>query len=468
MNHATPVKDVVIEMNGGAGFGQLAFDRFVADHKLEQYILNTKWEDVPEDVKKRAIVCSIDLMMALVLGSRGMQHAAGLKLNDMVCSEGDVPIVGSQKTFNFMGAVIAMGHASNSFDIDDGHNLIRTHPGTSFIAGLMAAALEKNVTYKEYLTTLVVCYETAIRAAFAMQKYYGFFHGTGSYGAVGTAVAIGRLFGLTEDELSNAISIADFHAPMVPGVHGVPKPCMNKDGVPFGAMAGAIAVLETLAGYTGNGYLLDIPFIHELVASLGEDYEMLNLYFKPYTCCRHIHPTIQAIADLKQRYGFTSDDIEKVQVHTYRSACELARHAPKRTDEAQYNIAYPTACALVHGDVGFEQVREEALGDRKVLAMMDRLEFIIDPVFDSEFPQKRQAKVVIALNDGQILTSEVTEAAGEAKDHVDLAWITEKFNRITKPMFTAEKQAQILAVLSEASDMPMREIVDMVNQSYLF
>jgi len=468
MRKVIPVKDVDIKMNGGAGFGQLSFDHFVGDRKLEQYILGTKWDDFPENVKKRALVCSVDLMSALVLGSRGMQHAVGLQLAETVCNEGNVPIVGSHRTFNFMGATIAMGHASNSFDIDDGHNLIRTHPGTSFIGGMMAAALDKNISYKEYLTTLVVTYETAIRTAFAMHKYYGFFHGTGSYGAVGTAAAVGRIYGLSKDDLANAISIADFHAPMVPGVHGVPKPCMNKDGVPFGAMAGAIAVLETQAGYTGNGYLLDIPFIHNLVDSLGVDYEILNLYFKPYTCCRHIHPTIQAITELKQKYNFVSDEIDKAQIYSYESAIELSKCIPQRTDEAQYNIAYPTACALVYGDVGFEQVREEALSDQKIIDLMKRLEFNVDPEINSEFPAKRQAKVVLTMKDGHQLVSDVVEAKGEAKDNVDFEWIAEKFKRITKPMFAPDKQEEILALLGQVSNIPMRKIVSLINDSYLF
>lgn len=109
-----------------------------------------------------------------------------------------------------------MGHSSNSFDIDDGHRAICGHPGTSFVAGVLAAALEKNATWREYLTTLTVCYELSIRWALAMQDHYKFLHSTGAYGAFGTAAGIGRLYGFDERQLNNALSIADFHAPMTP------------------------------------------------------------------------------------------------------------------------------------------------------------------------------------------------------------------------------------------------------------
>ena len=46
---------------------------FVTDYRVEDYILRTRWEDLPREVRDRALVCSVDLMMALILGSHGTQ-----------------------------------------------------------------------------------------------------------------------------------------------------------------------------------------------------------------------------------------------------------------------------------------------------------------------------------------------------------------------------------------------------------
>ncbi len=74
-------------------------------------------------------------------------------------------------------------------------------------------------------------------------------------------------------------------------------------------------------------------------------------------------------------------------MHTFDSASKLSKVKPKDTDEAQYNIAYPVATAIVNGDVGFNQIRNKALSDSSVLSMMDRLSFVVDPELDSLFPQ---------------------------------------------------------------------------------
>ena len=44
---------------------------FITDYRVERYALDTKWQDLPEKVQTWAMMCGIDLMCALVLGSYG-------------------------------------------------------------------------------------------------------------------------------------------------------------------------------------------------------------------------------------------------------------------------------------------------------------------------------------------------------------------------------------------------------------
>ena len=34
---------------------------FVTNYKLEDYILNTQWEDLPQEIQQRAVNCAVDL-----------------------------------------------------------------------------------------------------------------------------------------------------------------------------------------------------------------------------------------------------------------------------------------------------------------------------------------------------------------------------------------------------------------------
>lgn len=438
--------------------------KFETNYKLENYILNTQWNDLPEEVQARAVDCGIDLMIALILGSHGEQFQNGKRLASYI-KDGELEIPGCKDRFSFMGAAFAMGHASNSFDIDDGHNMIKGHPGTSFVAGILAAALEKNCTYREYLTTLVIAYDVAVRMGLALQDSYGFLHSTGTYGAVGTAAGIGRIFGFTKEQMNTAISMAEFHAPMTPVMRAVNYPSMNKDGVPFGAMVGTLAALDTMAGESAKTHLLETDTYAGLNASLGSIYEIMNLYFKPYTCCRWAHQPIQACIEIMAEKGIVSEDIEKVIVHTFDSAAQLSKIEPHETDEAQYNIAFPVASAIVHGDVGYRQINNKALYNPQVLDMMKRLSFEVDPEMDKEFPEKRLAWVELQLKSGEVVKTRVYSANGEASDHIDHEWMVKKFKRILDPFLCEAGKDKVLAVLTYDLEKPVREVVAAVNRT---
>ena len=437
---------------------------FTTDYKLENFILNTKWEDLPEEVQTRMKGCFIDLAGALITGSRSDQFRTGLKLAKKLYGEGEIPVVGSGERFTFMGATAAMGHSSNAYDIDDGHNLIRAHPGTAVVGAVLAAALEKDIGRNEFLTAMMAAYETCIRSGEAIMDYYQNPHSSGTFGPSGIAAGVGRIYGFSKEQLNNCLSVAEFNAPLVDGGRSVSYPSMNKDGVPFGVMIGALAVEETLCGFTGNKNLLEADEYRYLTDDLGRRYLVMDLYFKPYSCCRWAHPAIDACIGLMRENGLSAEDIERVEIRTFLKATHLSRIVPQTADEAQYNIAYPVAAAIVYGDVGIGQIHETKIPDPAVVSMMERLSFSEEPVFTEAFPEHRYCRAVITTKDGRTLVSEDCEPRGEASENIGIDWLSDKFRRITGPVFAKEGQESVLAMITQEEDLPVRRIVDEINR----
>ncbi|NLJ58182.1 MAG: MmgE/PrpD family protein [Tissierellia bacterium] len=438
---------------------------FETDYKLENFILNTRWEDLPEEVQLRARVCFIDLIGALLVGSCSQQFMTGIKLAKEIFGKGNVAVIGSKESFSFMGAASAMGHSSNAYDIDDGHNIIRAHPGTSFIGGILAAAYEKAISYKELLTTLVVSYETTIRMGQAIMDYYNFAHSSGTFGAVGTAAGVGRIYGFTRQQMNNVLSVAEFNAPLVPGIRSVEYPSMNKDGVPFGVMIGALAVKETLCGFTGNKNLLEADEYKHYLDDLNDNYEMMNLYFKPYTCCRWAHPAIDSCLDLMKNKRISHKDIKEVIIYTFKSATMLSKIIPKTEDEAQYNIAYPVAAAIVTGDFGLNEITPEAFENPEIISVMNKLSFKVDPMIDEQFPQRRICRAEITTNNNQKYISSEYEPRGEAHEKIGVNWISEKFRRVTAPIISQDHQDYILNMLKNELSISVTKLVDGINRN---
>ena len=344
-------------------------------------------------------------------------------------------------------------------------SLLRAHPGTSFISGILAAAYEKDLSFREFLTVLEMAYEVTIRDGLALLDYYGFYHGSGTLGPFGIAAGVGRIRGFDKKQLRNALAVAEFNAPLAPGVLSVEYPAMNKDGVPFGALTGALAVENTLAGFTGNQTLLHGKAAEKYRASLGREYAVMDLYFKPYTCCRWAHPAIDACLELIRQHHIDYRQIRRVVIRTFRQAAVMTKCIPDETDAAQYNIAYPVAAAVVHGDVGFGQVCEDYLKDPDVLDMMEKLEFQTDEAFDALFPARRFCRAEIRLADQSVYRSEPFEPRGEPQDGVDSRWLADKFRRITAPVLTGRAQENFLSrVLDKEPEGGIRGIVDELNR----
>ena len=265
--------------------------------------------------------------------------------------------------------------------------------------------------------------------------------------------------------MNNVLSIAEFNAPLVPGIRSVEYPSMNKDGVPFGVMVGALAVMDAMAGFEGNKNLLEADEYRHYLDDLGEKYQVMDLYFKPYPCCRWAHPAIDAVTGLMRENGLSPEDVERAVIKTFRRATLLSKIEPKTADEAQYNIAYPVAAAIVWGGFGIDRVMDEALSDERTLAMMKRLSFEVDEALDAKFPKKRICRAEIYTKDGRHLVSPECEPRGEAHERVGFDWLADKFRYITAPRLTKEGQERILSMIHSEEDIAVRELVDTINSA---
>ena len=436
---------------------------FTTDYRLEKFIIDARWENFPADVQNRLRGCLIDLIGALLSGTKSEQFEVGLRIAKKTFGSGDVAVIGSKDRFSAIGAACAMGHSSNAYDIDDGHNIIRAHPGTSFIGALLSVAYDEDATLKDLFAAMLVAYEASIRMGVAIMDYYKYAHSSGTFGSVGVAVGVGKLLGFNEKQLNHALSISEFNAPLVPGIRSVEYPSMNKDGVPFGVMIGMLSVLETECGFTGNKNLLEADAYSHLLSDLGEKYEVLSLYFKPYPCCRWAHPAIDSCIVTMKENNISSSDIESVTVKTFNRATLLSKIEPKCADEAQYNIAYPVATAIVHGDFSIDHVMPEAFSDSAVLDMMKRLYFETDEELDQRFPKERICRAEIHTKGGKVFISRDFEPAGEAHDNIGTDWLSAKFHRIAGCVMNENARDSVLKMVLGDENLPVRTLVDTIN-----
>ena len=423
--------------------------------RVADYILKERLDRLPEAVVARAKLCFLDLVGATLAGCRA--RGAGLLTEFVLTSMVGAPeatILRSGRRVPMPSAALANGFMTNALDIDDGYRPIVGHPGAVVFPAILAAAERQGASGAALLEALVVGYEVAIRAGLIMRQHYGMFHCSGSWGAIGAAAACGRLLGLDAERLAQALGIAECHAPLLPTLREVAQPAMTKDGVAWGAFVGVTAALLAERGFTGIPAVFADARHNAPVATLGDRYEILDVYFKPYPCCRWFQPAIAALKSLVARYAIHSEAIARIEVATFRAALDAQVRAPRNQEEAEYSLPYCVAAVAVHGDLGPRQVSDGGWEDPRVVDMAGRIEFSLALELDARFPAEALARVAIVTRDGRRVESYPMPARGGPENPLTLLEIREKFGRLVEDTL-APKAAQALgAAVERIEEMP--------------
>jgi 2-methylcitrate dehydratase PrpD len=409
------------------------------------FVTAIQWNDLPAAVRRQSKRCLLDLIGALIAGRR---TPVGNLMAGVACEQfpgSQATIVVSGERVSAIGAALANGFAQNALDIDDGYRRIKGHPGAAFLPALLAALdVRGGCSGSEFLTALVIGYEIGIRAGLIRHAVYPTYHSSGSWGAVGAAACAGRLLGMPRTHLREALGTAEYHAPIAPMIKGIDVPCMGKDSLGWGNMTGLASVFLARRGFTGVEPLFSEPPEKEWVESLGRRYEILNLYFKPYAACRWAQPAVDGCLKLMRGNGLQPADIARVKVCTFASAAALTRQPPANTEEAQYNLAFPVAAALIDGAVGPVQVLPPRIFDRDILDLATRLEVEVAQEFEDRFPAKAIAAVEITTRDGKRYESGAVEARWEPPDTLPSDdELQEKFIGLAAPVLGRQRAAEL-------------------------
>ena len=388
----------------------------LTSHAID-FTLHTRWEDLPDEVQHQAKRCLMDTLGAMIAGSR-TPVADIMRKTALEQFGGDqATIMVSGQRVSAAGAALANGFFGNALDIDDGYRNTKGHPGACALPPVLAVTeLAGGCSGQEFLTALVIAYELGIRAGVIRHATYEVYHSSGSWGAIAGAAAAGRLLGLSENQLFHAMGASEYHAPIAPMMKGIDTPSMGKDSIGWGCMVAVLSALMARDGFTGVCPLFDDAPDAKRVENLGDEWEILNLYFKPYAACRWGQPAVAGALKIAREHHLTPDQIRRIRVRTFEAATRLPNGHPRDTEEAQYNLAFPVAAALLDGEVGPVQVLPPRLYDPDLLAMLDRVSTEIAPEFEAEFPTKAPAEVIVETTTSEIFRSGRIEALWEPPD----------------------------------------------------
>ena len=219
----------------------------------------------------------------------------------------------------------AMCHAN---DFDDTHDKAMLHAGVSIIpAALAAAELKGGVSGADFLAGVAAGLDIICRLGLSTTigiVASGWIY-TSLLGYFGATAAAGRVMGLTEQEMVNALGIA--YSQAAGTYQPIRDSAMTKRMQPGFAAKGALisvqmaregirGVQHTFQGVDGfyRVYLHNQAKPEVAVQDLGVHFEQEMLSYKPYPCCRVNHTSIDAAIEAKKRWNLAPEQIRHVEM----------------------------------------------------------------------------------------------------------------------------------------------------------
>jgi 2-methylcitrate dehydratase PrpD len=339
-------------------------------------------EQIPQGVVSKAKELILD-SIACIMG--GVNTEQGRKMRDLYGSMAGLPeasVYGTRQKMPLLNAVAVNAYLSTVLDFDDTYD---GHPGSTVIPVALSIGERENVSGRLFLESVVAGYEIGIRVSNGIKptpertKQVRGINTWQIFCAAATAV---KLYGLDRDLAAHAYGHAALHAPV---------PTLRK----WGFIDGKIQWLKNNFGWTSYGGVLSaqlarMGFLADTTIMDGPDgfwimassdqcnYEALResletyytpmVHTKPYTACRHIHPTLDAVASILAGSDLSPGDIGTIEVGTFYEVVENYGFFPSVPFDIPYSAPFLVSL-LIHGiPAGTEWLQETHLKDESILS----------------------------------------------------------------------------------------------------
>ena len=422
------------------------------------FIHELTWADLPPVIQQQERRCLLDTMGAALGGRKTAVSALIYDYAATVYGGAGARLWWDGRIVSPPGAALAHAMTIDALDIHDGHPLTKGHAGAAIVPALFAFLRDDQpISGQEFLTRLIIGYESALRAGITLHATACDYHTSGAWNALGCAAVGARALGLTREQTHHALGIAEYYGPRSQMMRCIDHPTMVKDGSGWGAMTGVSAALLAQKGFTGApAVTVEYPEAVPFWQTLGTAWEILGQYVKPHAVCRWAQPAIEAVVALQQTHHLAVEAIEQVTVRTFHQAVRLNMRRPQDSDQAQYSLPFPVAAALVYGKLGGSEFTGAALIDPTVLALVDKVVLVEDDAFNAYFPARRFAEVTITTTAGQSYHSPATEARWNSDEPPSDEELLTKFRWLAAGLLSPAAVNELEADLwhcTEAADM---------------
>lgn len=444
---------------------------------LLSFVQALRWHDLAPEIRHAARRHMFDTIGVMIAGCAGDLVDRAEAMLAALRPAGQVAVPGRRRRADPLDAAFLAGVGAHGVELDDGYRQGSVHPGVAIAPALMAAAHGRQISGARLLEAVVAGYETiaAIAEFCHPELRRRGFHPTSVVGPLGAAMAVGKLLDLDERQLANALGLAAssgaglfaflggggdvkrLHAGHA-AREGLMAALLAREGV-----AGPPDVLEAADGFFQAFAFGAAAAPRAFLLPPQSPFRITDCYIKPYACCRHLQPAIEALLSLRAQHGLTAGNVAAIEIETYGIAAEHAHTGWADFASAQLSFPFVMALALHHGGVDLAHFDAARRGDPQLAQIAARVTVRRVADLDALYPQFRPARVTVKLTSGAAHSAYSPEALGSALTPFDDARLRRKFRALVAPVLgdgRARDLETALWTIDAADDIAGRFVFD--------
>jgi 2-methylcitrate dehydratase len=349
------------------------------------------------------------------------------------------------------------------------------HPADNFGA-VLAVAEHVDASGADFLLNLALAYE--IQCRFSAQvplMAKGLNHALSL--AMSASAASAKLLGLEAEGIADAIAAATVDNVSLAAVHT--EPVANWKGISPAITAMRAVYIAFLAGrgITGPRSVVDGPFGLSQLLGQSIDFDTADraldvveqTYLKQYCSLIHGQAVIDATLALRDAHDLLGADVDRVVVEVFQGAYDFAgggaygdkTHAWTK-EQADYNLTYLVAAALLDGGVGPAQLETERVRRNDVQELMQKVEVVAADDLTDAYPERTAVRVAITTRMGTHLEREQADFEGSPTRPMSWQRVTEKFHWLAEPFCGESLRDDIISVVAELDDTKVRDLTELL------
>lgn len=431
--------------------------------KISEDITDESFMKIPPDVKTHVKYCILD-SVGVMIGGTELPQASVIK--DFWQEQGgneEATVILSEEKYPVTTAVYINSYLSNLLDFDDTYSMSAIgHPGGTIIPPALAIGEQRDLDGTAVLEGVVTGYEvsTAIGDAIAPSpEQTRYVSGINTWQIFGSAVTAAHLLDLSKDAIADTLGMAGVNAP-VPSVRkfGIQEDEVQwmKNNFGWTAMGGVKAALLAERGFEGNHTIFDgekgfwrmaasDTFEPTKLDSLGDEYRVLDVSFKPYSSCRWSHAALDCIGKIRPRIdSIETAEIKSISVETFYEATKLNSY-PDTVFDAQFSLPYVVAVYLLGYTPGFDWLAQDRIENESVRNLASKVRIVENGRMTDNYESRGQmeSKVTLELADEQDITATEPHAKGSPENRMEHAALEKKFLRLTEPLLGRDQATEV-------------------------